>query len=178
MNRDQLIIKQFKLYHAFKLIDFTYNINRNTEIIKYYQYFWKNKHSVLFMIIKLVYVLFLSSFNNIGKILLKRYIIIFIVYYHNKIIGLAHMEFNGRRRYQDASLGIVLNKEVTGIGLGRKLMQACVDYCIKNNKRKVELDVFTDNVHAISLYKKIGFTVTNTKNSEYHMELKLGALVS
>lgn len=176
MESDQPIIKQFKIYHVLKLIMFIYNINMDKEIRKYYQYFWKDKHSILFMLVKLSYVFVLSSFHELGKMLSKRYIIIFCIYYQNKIIGLAHIEFNEMQRYYDGLLGIVLNRDVFGIGLGRKLMQTCINYCSQNNKRKIELDVFADNVRAISLYKKSGFAITYTKNierQEYHMELKL-----
>lgn len=180
MDNNQVYIKQFKLRCALQLISFIYTMKTEKEIIKYYQYFWKNKHSYLFMMIKLFYLLFLSSFHTIGKILLKRYMVIFIVFNNNKITGLAHMEFSSSQRYQNSLLGIVINKDLFGTSIGRKLMQVCIDYCINNNKRKIELDVFRDNVRAISFYKKIGFTTINTtdiKGNIYHMELDLLALL-
>ncbi len=176
MDYEQIYIKQFNVQYIFKFIKFIYNMKADKEIIKYYQYFWKSEHSFLFMLLKLFYLLFLSGFHKIGKILLGRYMVIFIVYDEDRVIGLAHMEFNSSQRYLNGLLGIVLNRDVFGTGIGKRLMQVCIGYCIENSKRKIELSVFKDNVRAISFYKKIGFIMNNTtnlKDSIYNMELDL-----
>lgn len=176
VHAQKILIKQFKLRYFFKLFKFIYITNKDKEIIKYYQYFYKSKYTFLFMVIKLFYIVFLFSFKTIGKILFKRYLVIFIVCHEHNIIGLAHIEFNGSQGYHNGLLGIVLIRHIFGMGVGRKLLESCIDYCAKKNKTKIELDVFADNTRAISLYRKVGFIytkTTNTENIEYHMELNL-----
>lgn len=43
-------------------------------------------------------------------------------------------------------------------GIGRRLLQACLEHCQHTPIEKVELTVFTDNAPAIALYRAFGFT--------------------
>lgn len=43
-------------------------------------------------------------------------------------------------------------------GIGRRLLQACLEHCHHATIEKVELTVFTNNASAIALYRQLGFT--------------------
>ncbi len=56
-----------------------------------------------------------------------------------------------------AELGIAILKEYWGLGIGKALMEACIE-CVKNaGYTQLELNVVAENERAVSLYKKMGF---------------------
>ncbi|SFU92828.1 GNAT family N-acetyltransferase [Butyrivibrio sp. M55] len=56
-----------------------------------------------------------------------------------------------------AELGIAILKEYWGLGLGKALMEACIE-CAKNaGYAQLELNVVAENERAVALYKKMGF---------------------
>ena len=56
-----------------------------------------------------------------------------------------------------ASLGIILRKDARGIGLGRALMQAGIDWARSVGVQKLTLGVFDSNTAARALYRRLGF---------------------
>ena len=56
-----------------------------------------------------------------------------------------------------AHLGIALQRRARGKGLGRALMQACLDWARAAGVRKVTLGVFATNERARRLYQSLGF---------------------
>ncbi len=70
---------------------------------------------------------------------------------------------NPGRREHVASLGISTGDEFQNQGIGTALMAELIDMADHwLNLRRVELTVFTDNAHAIHLYKKFGFVTEGT----------------
>ncbi len=55
-------------------------------------------------------------------------------------------------------LGMGLIEEFRGKGLGNQLLSRALKHAKDIGLEKVELSVYTDNVAAIKLYKKLGFT--------------------
>ena len=56
-----------------------------------------------------------------------------------------------------AELGISILKEYWGLGLGKALMEACIE-CAKNaGYTQLELNAVAENERAVALYKKMGF---------------------
>ena len=93
-----------------------------------------------------------------------------------KLVGNVALIGNVRhiRRRHAASLGITVHDAWQGKGVGSALMQAAIDLADKwLQYTRVELTVFTDNAHAIDLYKKFGFEIEGThsnyafRNGEY-----------
>ena len=75
--------------------------------------------------------------------------------------GLHH--FPRARRSHAMHLGMTVRDDFQGRGVGSALMQALVDLADGwLNVTRLELTVFTDNAHAIALYKKFGFVVEGT----------------
>ena len=56
-----------------------------------------------------------------------------------------------------AEFGISVAKEFWGWGIGRALMDACIECARSAGYVQLELNVVADNVRAISLYEKAGF---------------------
>ncbi|MBR4358265.1 MAG: N-acetyltransferase [Butyrivibrio sp.] len=56
-----------------------------------------------------------------------------------------------------AELGIAILKEYWGLGLGKALMEACIECAKEAGYTQLELNVVAENERAVSLYKKMGF---------------------
>ena len=69
-----------------------------------------------------------------------------------------------------AKLEIMVARGHRGRGVGRALMDACVDWARRNGEiRKIGLNVFDDNTRAISLYERMGFEIEGRRQREYRM---------
>jgi putative acetyltransferase len=67
------------------------------------------------------------------------------------------------RRRHVWMLGISIDPEAQGQGVGSTLMQAVCDYADNwAAALRIELTVFTDNEHALALYRKFGFVIEGT----------------
>ena len=56
---------------------------------------------------------------------------------------------------------LIVLKELRGIGVGKALLQKCIDISNEQKYCKVTLEVRDDNTHAQSLYKNLGFDECN-----------------
>jgi putative acetyltransferase len=65
------------------------------------------------------------------------------------------------------SLGMVLLPEARGRGGGRALIEAALEYARASGAHKVDLEVWTDNARAISLYVSAGFEVEGVRRDHY-----------
>lgn len=64
----------------------------------------------------------------------------------------------GRRKVAHrARFGISILKEYWGMGIGRVLMDACIDCAPRACYAQLELEVVADNERALSLYRRTGF---------------------
>ncbi len=83
----------------------------------------------------------------------------------NEIIGTCSV---GRpsiqKRYlHRAAMGIGLRKANWHQGIGKKMMQACIDWCKNSGIEQLELGVVTENTRALSMYKSFGFEISGTQ---------------
>ncbi len=75
------------------------------------------------------------------------------------IIGLAGISGLGASKARHrAELGVSVEKAYWGIGIGRALIEACIECAKSAGYSQLELEVVADNVSAIALYHKMGFT--------------------
>lgn len=75
------------------------------------------------------------------------------------IAGTAGIESIGEKykiRHR-AEFGIGIDKAYWGLGIGKALMDACIECAREAGYEQLELDVASDNERAIELYKKGGF---------------------
>jgi len=77
-------------------------------------------------------------------------------------LGLRTFPSAPRRRHAGL-LGLAVRDDWQGKGAGRALMRAAVDLADKwLNLTRLELEVHTDNEHAIKLYREFGFEIEGT----------------
>lgn len=76
-----------------------------------------------------------------------------------KIVGSAGVAAVGGRRkvVHRARFGISVLKEHWGLGIGRVLMESCIDCARRAGYTQLELEVVADNERALSLYRRAGF---------------------
>lgn len=77
-----------------------------------------------------------------------------------KIIGNTSIELNPYRRNHSAKFAIGISDGYRGIGLGTALMLEVIKLAKKEIKPKpkiIQLEVYSNNLPAINLYKKMGF---------------------
>jgi putative acetyltransferase len=85
-----------------------------------------------------------------------------------KIVGHAALNVVGKspRRAHAMHLGMTVNRDFHGQGIGTALMKALLDLADGwLPVFRIELTVFTDNERAIALYRKFGFEVEGTHRS-------------
>ena len=102
----------------------------------------------------------------------------------DRVIGQIGFEVcSNPRRKHVANMGMVVDEECRGNGIGSALVEAMLEMCEKwLSVSRIELEVYTDNLPAIGLYKKYGFCVEGTareyafRNGEFadvHLMAKL-----
>ena len=76
-----------------------------------------------------------------------------------RIVGSAGVAAVGGRRkvVHRARFGISVLKDCWGLGIGRALMEACIDCARRAGYTQLELEVVADNQRAVSLYRRAGF---------------------
>lgn len=76
-----------------------------------------------------------------------------------KVVGMAGFNAIGSKykvRHR-TEFGITVSKNYWGQGIGKAIMNACIECAKEAGYIQLELDVVADNTRAIELYKKLGF---------------------
>lgn len=78
----------------------------------------------------------------------------------DEIVGMCNAVHGTRLRYRHvAELGISVRKAYWRGGIGQLLMKASFEWLRARGVERLQLQVDTQNLHAIALYHKLGFTV-------------------
>jgi len=67
-----------------------------------------------------------------------------------------------------ADFGISIRKKYWGFGIGSYIMDAIFETARQAGYEQIELDVVTDNIRAVALYKKFGFNIFGTNEKAFH----------
>jgi RimJ/RimL family protein N-acetyltransferase len=62
-------------------------------------------------------------------------------------------------------LGIAVHEAYKGKGLGKRLIQTCIDWALKNGKGGIILSAHPANIRAHALYERMGFEQIGTNSS-------------
>ncbi len=74
------------------------------------------------------------------------------------IVGTAGVDSIGENKVKHrAVLGVAIDKDFCGIGIGRALIAACIECAKDAGYSQLELEVVSENNNAIALYKSMGF---------------------
>lgn len=113
-----------------------------------------------------------NAFHIIAKTLLsQRRTVTFIAYHEKIMIGYVSLVFPKYKRLQgNAYLTIALREKYRGQGIGRVLMDKAEEYATTHNVRRIELEVFAKNTHAIDLYTERGYLVEGVKKEAITLE--------
>ena len=86
---------------------------------------------------------------------------------NNKIIGYGHLD----QEVNDLWLGIAVDTDARGVGLGAKIMQDLIEKYQKDfSDTDLILAVGISNSNALKLYKKFGFTVSSRTSKNFFMK--------
>jgi RimJ/RimL family protein N-acetyltransferase len=72
----------------------------------------------------------------------------------DQVIGMIHVEVS---RHGFGEIGMLVDREWRGRGVGSALIQAAIDWARGHGLHKLSLEVFAHNTAAIALYRKCGF---------------------
>lgn len=68
------------------------------------------------------------------------------------------------RRYQHrAGMALLVKKRHWNKGIGKKMMEACIEWCKESQIEQLELEVIAGNDRAIAMYEQFGFRLCGTK---------------
>jgi ribosomal protein S18 acetylase RimI-like enzyme len=66
-----------------------------------------------------------------------------------------------------------IDRDYRSFGLGKMLLEQAIDYCQKQDCKRIYVDVWHKMEHAIKIYEKFGFLFEREENGELHMHLDL-----
>jgi RimJ/RimL family protein N-acetyltransferase len=84
------------------------------------------------------------------------------------LVGNINLRYENKNKL--AHLGVVIGEKTAwGRGYGRQAMQFMIDFAFKNLKcNRVELMVFSNNIRAKKLYKKLGFVLEGKQRQKHY----------
>jgi RimJ/RimL family protein N-acetyltransferase len=111
--------------------------------------------------------------------------IILLALIDSEIISIATINSSQKERTKHVgTLGIVISKKYTGLGLGKILMNDLIEWAKQNGvTKKISLVTNENNTVAIELYKKLGFEVEgllkqdNFINGNFNNTIIMGLLL-
>ncbi|MBU8686977.1 GNAT family N-acetyltransferase [Priestia megaterium] len=111
------------------------------------------------------YELFLASVKQ------EQNALIVVAEKEEKIISIASITSSQNPRNKHVgTLGIVVEKSYSGLGLGRQLMIDLIEWARTNKQtKKIELVTQEDNQRAISLYRELGFQTEGLKEKDTYI---------
>jgi len=99
--------------------------------------------------------------------------VLFVSEVDGKIVGQADVH-PGRppKESHVGTLGIAIRDGYREVGLGRALMDRCLEWMRDREFRKASLEVFSTNERAIALYKSLGFQIEGVRPAQYSIRGK------
>ena len=117
----------------------------------------------------------LSSRINIIDYAQKIYekAITFEVWNKNELIGLIAAYFTQSKSGVAFITNVSVSKNYKGKGIASKLLSNCISYALNINYKEIKLEVNTENIPAITFYKKHHFSYTETKENSIFLTYQL-----
>jgi RimJ/RimL family protein N-acetyltransferase len=96
--------------------------------------------------------------------------VLFVSEVDGKLVGQADVH-PGRppKESHVGTLGIAIREGYRNLGLGRALMERCLEWMRDRQFKKACLQVFSTNAQAIALYKKLGFQIEGVRPRQYRI---------
>lgn len=101
---------------------------------------------------------------------------IFLAHFDDQVVGTISLIPVNKDSYEILKLGVVDGYK--GLGIGKQLMQKCIDICIMKNVKTITLESSSKLESALKLYEKLGFkhveiVDAHFESADVKMELKL-----
>ena len=87
-----------------------------------------------------------------------------VAYAGGRIVAMIHVEVS---RFGWGDLGMLVDADWRGRGVGSALVQAAIDWSRRHGLHKLCLEVFPANTAAIGLYRKFGFVEEGRRVEQY-----------
>lgn len=100
---------------------------------------------------------------------IKNHLISYLIMENDIPVAYGHLD----KEKNDVWLGICVNYNKKGLGLGKKMMAELMQFAITNNIDRVRLSVDKQNKEAIRLYKKFGFLEDEERKEILMMSISL-----
>ena len=91
--------------------------------------------------------------------------LIFLAHYKQKVVGTVSLIPTKKDTFEIMKLGVF--EGYKGLGIGRKLMQVCIDICKEKKVHLITLETSSKLKNAIQLYEKLGFLHVKITDSYY-----------
>ena len=137
-----IIIKEARTEDAAKLIEYTKIVGAQTDNLSFGKEGAGDTHEV---------EEFIKRINSDPKS------VMYFVWKNDDIVGCANISGMKRRMSHRANFAISVAKSEWGSGIGSALLEKCISFAKDNEIEIINLDTRSDNIRAISLYKKFGF---------------------
>ncbi len=104
-------------------------------------------------------VYFDESTDHLYELFQKKGSIYYIAEKSNELIGGAGI-YPSDGLHEDVCelVKMYLKKEARGLGLGKELINKCIDFAMSSGYKKIYLETFPELAQAVNVYKKFGFT--------------------
>lgn len=89
---------------------------------------------------------------------------LFEAYIDGKLVALVAMYANDNVTKKAYITYVYCKKEYRKLGIANQLIKNAFEKLKENNFKSVSLEVTTDNIPAVNLYKKFGFEITNLQS--------------
>ena len=158
-NNIKIEIREAKSKDAMMMLDFFYLVNSETKNLS------REPHEVK-MTLEDEVAFIENCFKSNNQIMI-------IVVYKNRVI--ASSSFMGTRLARmnhRVSMGTSVLNEFHNLGIGSLMMETLISKAKEYNKRKIELEVRSDNYGAIHLYEKYGFKLEGVRKNGFYVEDK------
>jgi ribosomal protein S18 acetylase RimI-like enzyme len=90
---------------------------------------------------------------------------IFLAHYTQKVVGTVSLIPSENNTFEIMKLGVL--EGYKGLGIGRTLMQVCIDICKEKKAHRITLETSSKLKNAIQLYEKLGFLHVEITDSCY-----------
>lgn len=102
----------------------------------------------------------------------KEHSVLYLAWKDGEIVGDASLNGFFRRMSHRAEFGISVAKAEWGQGIGSALLQKIIEYAKEHTIELINLEVRSDNMRAIRVYEKYGFSKIGTSPAYYKMDGK------
>ena len=137
-----IMIKEAKPEDAAKLIEYTKLVGAQTDNLSFGKEGAGDIHEV---------EEFIKRISSDSKS------VMYFAWKNDDIVGCANISGMKRRMSHRANFAISVVKSEWGSGIGSALLEKCISFAKDNGIEIINLDTRSDNLRAISLYKKFGF---------------------